>query len=152
MPPVEWPVTYRRKVRFSDSDSQGIVFNGHYLTYWDDAMTDYLEALGDMWERMRESGCELVLRRVEIDFRSPGRIGDTLVTGVRAGMVGNRSLTFRLRTWDDSTGRVVAEGVEVQVMVDAHTFEPVPVPGFLVTAIELLEEREVERKGDADEA
>lgn len=131
---MDWPVVYTRKVRYSDTDAQGIVFNGNYAVYFDDTLTDYLEAVGFAWGEV-----ELVLARMEIDFRSPARLGETLVTGARVERVGRTSLTMRLVTWEEASERVVGEAVQVQVVVDGETFRPVPVPEELVAAIEALQ-------------
>ena len=134
-----YPVTYRRKVRFSDSDAQGIVFNGNYLTYFDDTITDYFDALGIPWDDFTARGYEMVLGRVEIDFRSSARIGETLLTGARVARIGTTSVIFELRTWELESGRTVVEGREIQVVVDAETFQKTPVPDFFVEAVERLQ-------------
>ena len=128
-------MTYERKVRFSDTDAQGVVFNGMYATYFDDTITDYFDAIGVPWETLNDSGYDMVLARVEIDFRSSGRLGDVLITGARVKRIGNTSLVFELRTWDEASGRTVAEAVQVQVIVDHTEFKPVPVPVFLSEAV-----------------
>ena len=136
---MDFPVTYRRKVRFSDSDAQGIVFNGNYLTYFDDTITDFFDALGIPWDEFTARGYEMVLGRVEIDFRSSARIGETLITGARVARIGTTSVVFELRTWELESGRTVVEGREIQVMVDAETFEKTPVPDFFVEAVQRLQ-------------
>ncbi len=136
---MDFPVVYRRKVRFSDSDAQGVVFNANYLAYWDDAITDYFEAAGVPWDDLTGRGFDLLLAHADIDFRSAGRIGDTLATGARVAKVGATSLTFELRTWAEDGDRTVVEGREVQVIVDAATHQPVPVPEFLSGAIAELQ-------------
>ncbi|MFU8858637.1 MAG: acyl-CoA thioesterase, partial [Deferrisomatales bacterium] len=107
---AEYPVVYQRKVRFSDTDTQGHVFNANYFVYFDDAITDYLEALGLPYAELTRRGHDLVLARAECDFRSSGGFGETLVCGVRVTRVGNTSLTFGLRATEEATGRLVAEG------------------------------------------
>lgn len=136
---MDYPVVYTRKVRFSDSDAQGIVFNGNYLTYFDDTITDFFDALGIPWDEFTSRGFEMVLGRVEVDFRSPARIGETLVTGARVARIGTTSVIFELRTWELESGRTVVEGREVQVVVDAESFEKTAVPGFFVEAVERLQ-------------
>ena len=37
---------HKLRVRFGETDMQGIVFNGNYLTYYDVAWTEYFRALG----------------------------------------------------------------------------------------------------------
>lgn len=142
---MDYPVTYQRKVRFSDSDAQGIVFNGNYLTYFDDTITDYFDALGLTWSDFQERGYDMVLGHVDIDFRSPARIGETLVTGARVTRVGRTSVTFDLKTWELESHRTVVEGREIQVVLDAATFEKTEVPGFFIEAVERLQGGPVER-------
>lgn len=131
---MDWPVTYVRKVRYSDTDAQGIVFNGNYATYFDDTLTDLFDEIGYQWGEV-----EVVLGRMEIDYRSPARLGDTLVTGARVERIGNTSMTIRLLTWEEVSGRPVAEAKQIQVVVSGEDFRPVPVPADLVAAIEAVQ-------------
>ncbi len=143
---MDFPVTYVRKVRFSDSDAQGIVFNGNYLTYFDDTITDYLEATGIGWDEMTEQGIDMVLGRAEVDFRAAGQIGDVLITGAKVVEIGRTSLVFEMRTWDQATGHAVAEGRLIQVMVDRRTHRPTPVPDWFVEAVERLQQAPSRRR------
>lgn len=142
---MQWPITYTRKVRFSDTDAQGIVFNGNYLTYFDDTLTDYFDALGIPWSNFQERGYEMVLGRVEVDFRSSAKVGDVIITGARCTKIGTTSVLFDLQTWEQETGRVVVEGHEIQVVVDATTFEKKPVPQFFIEAVTTLQGEPVPR-------
>lgn len=128
---MDWPVTYVRKVRYSDTDAQGIVFNGNYAVYFDDTLTDLFDLVGYPWGEV-----EVVLGRMEIDYRSAARLGETLVTGARVERIGNTSMTIRLATWEQSTDRMVAEAKQIQVVVSGEDFRPVPVPDDLVAAVE----------------
>jgi acyl-CoA thioester hydrolase len=143
---TEWPATYERKIRYSDCDPQGIVFNGNYFTYMDDAVTDYFDALGSTWEELHAARYDIVLGHVEIDFRSSARLGETVVTGVRAIQFGSTSITYQLQIWEKATGRSVIEATKVQVVVDASTFQKRPIPPELIEAIERLQGSPVARK------
>jgi len=136
---MDFPVTYERKVRFSDSDAQGVVFNANYLTYWDDTITDYLEATGIGWDGMTERGVDMVLGRAEVDFRAAGQIGDVLVTGAKVIEIGRTSVVFEMRTRDQATDQSVAEGKLIQVMIDHRTHRPTPVPDWFIEAVERLQ-------------
>lgn len=131
---MDYPTTYTRKVRFSDTDAQGIVFNANYPTYWDDATTDYFDDLGLTWGEMVAGGHEMVLGHLEISFRSSARLGDELVTGVRVKEFGRSSVIFSARSWIKATGVTVVEGELVQVFVDAEHFRPTDVPEFFLEA------------------
>lgn len=125
------PVVYDRKIRFSDSDAQGIVHNAAYLVYWDDAFTDYMEAIGCPWKRMTDAGDDVVLARTEIDYRASAGIGDTARTLVKVTRIGSSSITFHYRTVDVATGETLVEGVQIQVIVDHETFQPKRVPDYI---------------------
>lgn len=144
---LKYPITYLRKIRFSDSDAQGIVFNANYLTYIDDAISDYFEALEVGWAEMNERGYDLVLRRAELDYRSSARIGETLVTGVRVDTIGNSSVTFDVTVWEEETRRVAVQGREVQVMIDHRGSTKRPVPSWFVEAVDKLQGSPVQWTG-----
>ncbi|MBI5016802.1 MAG: acyl-CoA thioesterase [Deltaproteobacteria bacterium] len=133
------PVCYTRKVRFSDTDCQNVVFNATYFVYFDDAITDYLEALGLPYAEIVRRGHDMVLARAECDFRSPATLGETLETAVGVERVGNTSLVFALAVKEAATGRLVAEGREVYVVLDAASKTSTPVPGYLRDAISALQ-------------
>jgi len=143
---MDWPVTYERKIRYSDCDPQGIVFNGNYFTYMDDAVTDFFDAFADTWDQLHKAGHDIVLGHVEVDFRSSARLFETLVTGVRVVQVGNTSITYQLKSWDKVSGRTVIEATKVHVMVNASTLQKRPVPSALIEAIERLQGAPVARK------
>ena len=133
---MSWPVTYSRKIRFSDSDAQGIVFNANYLVYVDDTWTDFFESAGLPWADMVSQGYELVLARTEIDYKDAARIGETIEVGMRVASLGVSSLSMEFRIWDaNEPTRTIAEGKQVQVVVDAEDFQPTPVPDFLRSAL-----------------
>ncbi len=136
---MHWPVTYRRKVRYSDTDAQGIVFNANYLRYFDDTITDYFDAIGLPPDEFTASGHDIVLARAEVDYLGPARIGDVLVTGARVASIGTTSVRFAVETRNEGSGAPVVRGMLVQVVVDAATFEKKPVPVFFIEAMERLQ-------------
>jgi len=136
---MDWPVTYRRKVRYSDTDAQAIVFNANYMRYFDDVVTDYFEAIGITPADFTASGHDIVLAHAEIDFLASARIGDVIVTGTRVESIGTTSARFRVETWRDGSSATIVRGLLVQVVVDAETFKKKPVPQFFIEAIERLQ-------------
>ena len=133
---VDFPVVYRRRVRYSDADAQGVVFNANHLVYLDDCLTDLLEQAGLGIDRLPAEGFEIVMRRIEVDFLAPARINDDLCVGVRFVAAGTTSLTLDGHVWQEDTGTQVARSVSTHVLVDSATFRPTPVPAFVLSAIE----------------
>lgn len=133
------PVTYRRKIRYSDTDAQGIVFNGSYFTYFDDALTDLLETAGLTATGMREEGYDMVTAHVEIDYKSTATLGDVLATDARVERVGTASVTFSLETRVEADGRLAAAGKVVFVAVDT-AMRPMRVPERVIEAFQAIHE------------
>jgi len=121
-------VATEQKVRYSDCDPQGIVFNGNYARYWDDAATDWLEAAGFGGLELGGIGVDVVTARLEIDFKNSATIGDTLITETSVERFGNTSMTLTVVTRRKSDDEVVAEGRLVWVFVDPELLRPVAVP------------------------
>lgn len=116
-----------QKIRYSDCDPQGIVFNGNYARYWDDALTDWFEEGGFGGTDLGGIGADVVAARLEIDFKASAVLGDILETSLDVQKIGNTSMTvgFETRRGD---GEVVVEGREILVFVDPEEFTPVAVP------------------------
>jgi acyl-CoA thioester hydrolase len=117
-----------QKIRYSDCDPQGIVFNGNYGRYWDDAITDWLDEAGFGGLDMGGTGADMVAARMEVDFRAAAALGDVLETTVEVERLGNTSMTLAITTHRRSDGAVVVEGREVIVFVEPPGFRPTPIP------------------------
>jgi acyl-CoA thioester hydrolase len=117
-----------QKIRYSDCDPQGIVFNGNYARYWDDALTDWFEEAGLGGEALGGTGADVVAARIEMDFRASAGLGDTLETDISVERVGNTSMTVGFTTRRLSDDTVVTEGREILVFVDPGDFKPTRVP------------------------
>jgi acyl-CoA thioester hydrolase len=121
-------VSTTQKIRYSDCDPQGIVFNGNYARYWDDAVTDWFDDAGLGGADLGGTGVDVVAARIEMDFRAPAYLGDTLQTDLAVERYGSTSMTVGFTTRRMSDETVVAEGREVIVFVDPDGFRPTPVP------------------------
>src|SRR5437762_2163371 len=88
-----WPF----KVRYSEIDGQRIVFNAHYLTYFDTAITEYMHASGfDYRGFMRAIGGEFHTVKALIEWKAPIYYESENEVWVRAARIGRASLTYQL--------------------------------------------------------
>lgn len=126
-----------QKIRYSDCDPQGIVFNGNYARYWDDAMTDWFEEAGLGGPELGGAGVDVVTARIEMDFKASARLGDEIETVIDVERLGSTSLTLRFTTSRRSDGQPVTMGREVVVFVDPETFEPTPPTAAVLAALGL---------------
>lgn len=72
--------TSRIKVRDYEIDCQGIVNNANYLHYLELTRHDFCEAAGYSFPAMHADGLDPVVRRVEMDYLTPLRMGDEMVS------------------------------------------------------------------------
>lgn len=112
------------------------MFNGNYARYWDDAATDWLQDAGFGGPELGGIGADMLTARLEIDFKNPASLGDTLVTKTSTEKFGNTSMTVQVTTTRQSDSEVVAEGRMVWVFVDPATHQPIAIPGQIRSALD----------------
>lgn len=106
-------------VRFRDLDAIGHVNNAVFATFLEQARIAFLEPKG-------ANVANMILARLEIDFRSPAELGETIEISVTPSRVGKKSfdLSYELRAGD----RLVAEAKTVLVAYDYERAESVEIP------------------------
>ena len=127
------------RVRFADTDMQGIVFNGNYLTYYDVAWTEYFRALGLTWQDLIGLGADTVLARTTMEFKAPARFDQILEIYTRVSKIGNTSLTFEFEIYAQGDERVIGTASSLYVCTDPQTLRPVRVPDALRSRISEFE-------------
>ena len=74
---------------------QKIVFNAHYLMYFDTAIAEYWRALALPYEEaMQKLGGDLYVKKASIEFHASARFDDRLDVALRLHRIGNSSLVF----------------------------------------------------------
>src|SRR5258708_25351557 len=85
------------RVRYSEIDGQKVVFNAHYLTYFDTAITEYMRALRyDAEGEAKRAGIDFHVVRALVEFKAPIRFDDEIEVAVRTMRVGRSSIAFAL--------------------------------------------------------
>ncbi len=108
------------RIYYEDTDCGGVVYYANYLKYFERARTHYLEARGLSVAGLREQGTQFVVVHAEVDYRSPGRYGDTLVIDTSLADASQASFTFAHVLRERTSGRIVVEGSAKLVTVDEH--------------------------------
>ncbi len=85
---------HKVKVRYSEIDCQKIVYNSHYLTYFDISISELLDDLFDQDAYIKETNNEFHTVAVQMDFKAPARLNDQLEIYSSIKKVGNSSLIF----------------------------------------------------------
>ena len=124
--------------RYAEVDQQAVVFNGHYLTWFDEAVTGFFDHLGAAYPDLMAVGLDMQLVHTEIDYSAPVRWRDTVRVEVTCEQVGTTSFTIGfsvLRRRDGSEESVAVRGRNVYVIVSTEDWTKRPVPDALREAL-----------------
>jgi acyl-CoA thioester hydrolase len=127
------------QVRYAETDAQGHVFFGNYLTYFDVAVTEYLKAIHYPYEKLLEQGLDFYYVETLCQYKDRAYFDEVLHVHARIGRVGNTSFTYEFAVWESSADRFVCRGHIVAVVVDRDRRRPVPVPEGLRRAVASFE-------------
>ena len=126
----EFRFFHRLRVRWAEVDMQKIVFNAHYLMYFDTAVADYWRALALPYEEaMHQLDGDLYVKKATIEFHASARMDDQLDIGLRCARIGNSSMQFLGGIFRGD--QLLIEGELVYVFADPTTQTSRPVPTAL---------------------
>ena len=127
------------KVRYVETDAQGHVFFGHYYTYFDVAMMEYMRAIGFSYRDLLDVGMDLLYVESLCRHQAPAYYDDVLNVHTRIGNIGDSSLTFEFSVYKEGSDQLAATGHIVAVNVDKDTRRPMRVPDALRRAVQEYE-------------
>jgi len=120
---------YPLRVRYSEVDCQGVVFNANYLMYFDTTITEYFRALGyDQPADAKKTGVDFHVVKSLIEYKAPVRFDQEIDIGARVARIGNSSLVFELAIFLKDRIDVLVTGEIVWVYTSQQTHRPVPIP------------------------
>ena len=125
---------HRLRVRFHECDPQGVVFNAHYFTYFDVALTEmWREAFGS-YANVVDSGVDVVVVEAAARFRAPARFDEELEIELAIARLGATSMTMSAAVRRE--GRALVEGRMVHVFVDTSTMAKCAIPDDVRAGLE----------------
>ncbi|HLL20217.1 MAG TPA: YbgC/FadM family acyl-CoA thioesterase [Rubrivivax sp.] len=126
------------RVRWAEVDMQQIVFNGHYLMYFDTAVAGYWRALAMPYhETMQQLQGDLFVRKATLEYEASARYDDQLQIGIRCGRIGTSSMVLHAAAFRGEQRLV--HGDLVYVFADPATHKSKPVPPVLRSVFEDFE-------------
>lgn len=131
-----WPF----RVRYAEVDGQMIVFNAHYLTYFDTAITEYFRALPyDYRGQVTRTGEDFHTVRTLVEYQQPIVFDEDIEVCLRTSRLGGSSLTFLLEIHPQGLDDLRATGEVVWVNTDQTTHKSAAVPAQLADKIRVYE-------------
>jgi len=120
-------------VRFVECDAQGIVFNGHYLVWCDEATTSWLERSGVPYASLRARGLDFSVVGATLSWSSPARYGDVVDLHVTPERAGRTSWALRHEV---RVGERLCCTVVITYVVTGEDARPAPLPDDLRAALQ----------------
>lgn len=123
----DFRMAHRLRVRWVEVDMQKIVFNGHYLMYFDNAMADYWRALAVPYEQaMHQLGGDLYVKKASVEYFASAKYDDVLDVCLKCTRLGNSSLSFTGGIFSGSKLLVSGELIYVYANPATQTSQPIP--------------------------
>jgi acyl-CoA thioester hydrolase len=117
---------HRIRVRYAEVDGQGVVFNAHWLTYFDETCTRFVESWGfgsDYWI----NEFDVMLVKAVVEWSGPARFDEWIEVTAEPARIGTKSFDVRYRASVD--GRAASDAVITYVAVKPGTNDSMELPG-----------------------
>ncbi len=120
---------HRMRVRWVEVDMQKIVFNGHYLMYFDTAVTEYWRHLAMPYaETLHQLGGDLFVKKASVEYHASAEMDDFMDICMRCDRIGNSSMTFAGAIFRGDELLITSELVYVYADPVAKKSLPIPTP------------------------
>jgi acyl-CoA thioester hydrolase len=134
---------HRLRVRWSETDAQGVVFNARYLDYADVAITEYWRA-AKLRERAGDDPLEFHVKKATVTWFAPILPDEMIEVMARTIATGRTSLTQTVEIHgvsEDRSDDLRATVELVSVFVDLATHRPQPLHDWIGPAFAAFDAR-----------
>jgi acyl-CoA thioester hydrolase len=125
-----YPFFHDVRVRFAETDAQGIAHHASFVVWLEEARVAYLAAFAGGYRTIRERGIEALTTGVHLEYERAAAFDDVLRVWVRCGEI--RGARFRYDYVVERGADRVATGWTSHATVDAATHRPTRVPEWFV--------------------
>ena len=112
--------------RYAEVDAQGVVFNSHWLTYFDESQTRFFEALGLQPKVAFFTDFDVMVVKASIEWQGPAGFDDDVAIAVRVPRLGNASFDIEYNATCNDTPACVGVLTYVSVVPGTHDSTPIP--------------------------
>jgi acyl-CoA thioester hydrolase len=116
------------RVRFAETDAQGIAHHASYVVWLEEARVAWLDAFAGGYKGIRERGIEALTTGVHLDYRAAAAFHDVIRVWTRCAEI--KGARFRYEYVLERDGEAVAAGHTTHATVDRRTHRPVRVPAW----------------------
>lgn len=128
------PFRHTLRVRYSECDAQGVLFNANYLAYVDHTITELWRAAFGGYQAMLDRNLDIVVAQADLRFLGAARFDELIELEAALTHVGNTSLhsSHRFRR----EGEPLLEAKLRHVFIDPDSAVKTPIPDWVRAGLE----------------
>ncbi len=130
-----YPFAIRQRVRFGETDMQGVVYYANYLLYAEVGRVAFLRHIGLDYRTWAVKGLDFTLGEATVRYHAPLRFDEEFDIRVRVGEVRRVSWSLDYAI-DRADGLRCADVTTLQVLLDRAAFRAKRIPDDLRAALE----------------
>ncbi len=119
-------------VRFSEIDSLGILWHGHYIKYFEDGREAFGKAFNLGYMDVYAQGFSMPVVKVECNYKNPIRYRDRVMVETTFVDSPAAKILFEYRIFNPDTGQTLATGSSQQVFLTKELQLYLTLPDFFV--------------------
>jgi len=117
-------------VRFSEIDALGIVWHGHYLTYFEDGREAFGRQFGLAYLDIYKEKLATPLVNINVDFKKIVKYGDSIIIETTYIDSPAAKIIFNYKIYRVSDNELVASGESTQVFMNLQHELYITIPPF----------------------
>jgi acyl-CoA thioester hydrolase len=118
------------RVRFAETDAQGIAHHASFVVWLEEARVAYLAAFAGGYKSIQERGVEALTTGVQVRYERAAHFDDVLTIWARCEEI--RGARFRYGYVVTRDGETIATATTDHATVDRETHRPIRVPDWFV--------------------
>ncbi|RKF19685.1 tol-pal system-associated acyl-CoA thioesterase [Alginatibacterium sediminis] len=119
------------RVYYEDTDAGGVVYHANYLKFFERARSELLRELGFEQDVLLEQNIAFVVKKAELDFRSPARFNQQISINTHISSLKRASLEFTQEALDENQKVLVSAVIKI-ASVDLVRLKPVAIPSVII--------------------
>jgi acyl-CoA thioester hydrolase len=123
------------RVRFAETDAQGIAHHANYFVWFELARVAYLAEYAGGYQALRDEGYEATVVEGHARYLQPARFDDVIRIWLRCTDVRGARFRYEYVLERISDGALISDGWTSHACVDAKTLRPTRLPQWLVDAV-----------------
>ena len=140
MKKTDFKFLYTFRVRYAEVDAQGIVFNAHYLTYFDCVITEYYRTLKYNYAlEVKKYKKDFHVIKTILEYKKPLLFDQLIEAGIKTSKIGYSSIAFDIGLFESEKKKLLAIGKIIQVYTDQVNMQSTKLSKNFVNKIKKFE-------------